>query len=273
MIQETVSYNSPYFQMEIRSAKKFTMPIHHFHESYELYYMNKGSRQYFINNRTYTLNPGALALIPPHILHKTIDTGNEHSRVLMNFHPNFLNCEADRALLEYTFSHPLTQFSLSARTRIEELIRSMVHEITYKEIGFESALHAYLKELLVYTARYQQNHLNDGNAHEDNKIQEIIDYLHQHYDRDLTLDHLAGEFYMSRYYLSRLFKRETGFSLVEYIHSIRVIEAQRLLRTSSLKVIEIASLTGFNNVSNFGKVFKSITKMTPLAYRKMMQMS
>ncbi len=100
------------------------------------------------------------------------------------------------------------------------------------------------------------------------KVYEIIQYLKANYKRNLALEDLAEDFYISRYYMTRIFKKTTGFTIFEYIHSLRVIEAQRLLKETDLKIIDIAQTVGFANVSNFGKVFKSVAGMSPLKYRK-----
>ena len=78
-------------------------------------------------------------------------------------------------------------------------------------------------------------------------------------------------FFISQYYLSRSFKQVTGFTFIEYLNSVRIREAQRLLRETEKQVIQIAHMVGFNNISHFGRIFKAITKYTPLQYRKIYQ--
>ncbi|MNJ41043.1 Bifunctional transcriptional activator/DNA repair enzyme AdaA [compost metagenome] len=79
---------------------------------------------------------------------------------------------------------------------------------------------------------------------------------------------LAEKFYVSPYYLSRFFKEATGFTFVEYVNSVRINEATKLLERSSLKVNLIAKKVGFGSVTHFGRVFKSVTGHAPLYYRK-----
>lgn len=68
---------------------------------------------------------------------------------------------------------------------------------------------------------------------------------------------------MSRYYLYRFFKNVTGFTVIEYLHSIRIIKAQKLLQETDLKIIEIAEKICFTNISNFGK-YSSLLPICPL---------
>lgn len=271
MIYDNCNFTTEGFRIQSRSIKKYNMPNHHFHESYELYYMNSGTRLYFINDKTYEVPQGSLVHIDRHLLHKTLDTGQEHSRILIGFHPGFLNFEGNEDFFESIFKkHPITTFTLAAQHRVEELIHRMIYEANSSNPYCLVAIRAYLIELLLLTSRYIQNEGEQQTcpSKTEEKVQEILGYLQKNYQNPITLDLLSEEFYMSRYYISRLFKKETGFTIIEYLHSIRVLQAQKLLRESSIKIIQIAEQTGFSNVSNFGKVFRAITGQTPMEYRK-----
>ncbi len=82
---------------------KDTINACHFHDAYEIYYLNKGSRQYYINNQTYSIEAGSLVMIPPYILHKTMDTGLAHERLLLSFRPDFLPMTDSTALIQKHF--------------------------------------------------------------------------------------------------------------------------------------------------------------------------
>ena len=84
----------------------------------------------------------------------------------------------------------------------------------------------------------------------------------------LSLDSLAEQFYISKYYLSRSFHEVTGFGINEYINILRVKKAQSLLETTTLSVSEIASRTGFESITYLGRVFKKYQHVTPAQYRK-----
>ncbi len=73
---------------------------------------------------------------------------------------------------------------------------------------------------------------------------------------------------LGRAYLTRIFKSITSFTVKEYLILCRIRNAKTLLQTTSLSITEIAARTGFGNITNFEKNFKSMTSMTPLQYRK-----
>ena len=96
-----------------------------------------------------------------------------------------------------------------------------------------------------------------------NRVTDIINYLHEHFTEDITLEQLANHFYISQYHLCREFKRYTSSTIVQYIHNLRVLHAQRLLQESDYSITEISKRVGFSNVTHFNRVYKSVTGMSP----------
>ncbi len=271
MINQNVDYTIQDFRIKSRSYKNYNMGTHHFHDSYEIYYMNSGTRDYFINDKTFRVHQGNLVLICPNVLHKTMDTGEQHSRLLISFRPSFLPFKNIHDIIDQSFRQSgVLVFNFATQDRIETILSLMVNEATTKQLGYEARLQCHLVTLLIEIARYLETEPEDSELEPtvNQKIFEVIQYLKSNYKKNITLEQLAEEFYISRYYLSRVFKKTTGFTIFKYIHSLRILEAQRLLKDTDMKVIEIAEAVGFVNVSNFGKVFKSISEVSPAQYRK-----
>ena len=99
-------------------------------------------------------------------------------------------------------------------------------------------------------------------------IHAVKDYIQQNLSRDLTRESIANEVYLNPSYLSRLFHKETGERLTDYIMRFRIHRAKQLLEQPDGKVTSIAHAVGYNNDSYFIKVFKSATGLTPHEYRK-----
>lgn len=100
------------------------------------------------------------------------------------------------------------------------------------------------------------------------KIKRVIDYIHQNYAHDLTLDELAGYVGLNNSYLSRIFKEQTGSMLIPYINGYRVKKSLELLKEGKLKTYEIAEKVGFNSIDNYYLSFKKIYGLPPNEYRK-----
>lgn len=97
----------------------------------------------------------------------------------------------------------------------------------------------------------------------------ILAYLNVHYNRDLSLDHLAGLMNLHPNYISSLFKKETGDTFVNYLNGLRIREAQKLLKEDrQLPVHAVGQRVGYENKHYFAKVFKKYTGVTPGAYRE-----
>ena len=96
----------------------------------------------------------------------------------------------------------------------------------------------------------------------------IADYISEHYEESITLDSLASQFFLSRYYLSRSFKEVTGHGVNEYVNLLRIQQAKRLLEETSLSISEIAAKTGYESLTYFEKLFKKYMTLSPLKYRK-----
>lgn len=103
---------------------------------------------------------------------------------------------------------------------------------------------------------------------ERSAMAEIARYLEANYDRELTLQDIAGHFYLSREYISRRFKQEFGENLSDFLARIRIEKAKLLLGNSGLKIAEVAERVGFADEKYFSKVFKKIAGVSPNQYRR-----
>lgn len=96
----------------------------------------------------------------------------------------------------------------------------------------------------------------------------VTNYIDEHYTEGVSLDEVAGKTGISRYYVSHLFKELMDTTFVGYVNELRLNRAAMLLVTTDKPIIEIASVSGFNNLSNFNRAFKMHFGKTPSAYRK-----
>ncbi|TCL76536.1 AraC-like DNA-binding protein [Hydrogenispora ethanolica] len=258
-----------------RRTGSYNMRANHYHDRYELYYLIAGQRNYFIEDRTYRVNTGEVVLIDISELHKTSDSDlpAEHERIVVNFSPAALPGGADAGLLLSGFSglERLVRFEPAQRREVEALFGKLVRESQNAAPGFRTYLRLILAELLILVQRRLQESppgrpLPASPLQE--KILEIVRFINSSYSEPLTLPFLARQFAISPFHLSRTFKKVTGFGFVEYINSVRIREAERLLKETRLPVTEIAGRAGFENLTHFERVFKKISGSAPLAFRK-----
>jgi YesN/AraC family two-component response regulator len=264
---------------EIFNISRRKMTQHHgkhVHGFFEILYLSSGERCFFINDRTFTMKEGDLIFIQPNILHRATSEGYPDCEgVLLYFHEQFLDSGRSlSSILTNLFANEniYIQLSLSERARVEELFSQMLQEFQQKQTGYTLALQSLSLQLLIFLCRYLESHQAVAVEHPSpmhEKVSEIARYINAHYSEDLSLELLAQQFYISPSYLSKVFKRVTNFTFVEYLNNVRVKEAKRLLMESRKKIIGIAEEVGFGSITHFGRVFKEITGNPPMYYRKL----
>lgn len=97
----------------------------------------------------------------------------------------------------------------------------------------------------------------------------IIKYIEKNYAKNISLDDIANEVYLTPNYITTLFKRDTGTTYKKYLTNIRIVHAKRLLKDPKIKIRDIAYMVGYDNDEYFCRVFKQAVKYTPSEYRKL----
>jgi AraC family transcriptional regulator len=99
------------------------------------------------------------------------------------------------------------------------------------------------------------------------QLQQVLNYIHTHLDRDLSLVQIAGTINISPTYFASLFKRTTGISPHQYVIQQRVERAKQMLAKTDLAIADIALQVGFSSQSHLNQHFKRLTSMTPKQIR------
>lgn len=247
----------------------------HAHTFYEIFYVLSGEKTYWINDQFINISQGSLLFIPPYQTHRTIGS-QEFSceQVLINFAADFLENELARSsltLLNATKKPPIVHFRVNEQAVIEELLYKMIHEARSSQAGNIEIVRSLMIELLIriYRLEQRQEEAKTNNLHPMYPIiTQITAYLNMYYHEPHTLESLAQTFYISPSYLSRIFKQITGLQFRDYLQSIRIREAKRLLRDTNLPMNVISDQIGFTHTSNFNVIFKKVTGQTPGKYRR-----
>ena len=112
--------------------------------------------------------------------------------------------------------------------------------------------------------------LTERTATDQTTIQKIIEFCHNNYTSEITLDDAAAELHLNKYYISHTISRQIGLSFSNYINSLRVDAACEMLLEDDAKIADIAGAIGFGSIRTFNRIFKEKMNMTPYAYRNMM---
>ena len=126
----------------------------------------------------------------------------------------------------------------------------------------------YLSLLMHYVGKEAAAEGGSASQPRNETIEKICAYLTANYNQKLTLSSVAAQFYLSPYYLSRLFRRVTGQSIVDFINVRRIEAARRLLESTDLGINDVAEETGFSTTAHFRRVFHEQVGVSPMQYRK-----
>lgn len=140
------------------------------------------------------------------------------------------------------------------------------------EYNYEAMMKAYtsldrLRQLISFTADYLKG-LNNAEGIEKSRIEEVLAYIHKNIQKNITRQDVADAIYLNPEYLSRLFHKEQGMKLSDYILQEKMNIGRHLLETTNFSVSIIASKVGYSNFSHFAKAFKRIFGLSPSEFRQ-----
>lgn len=181
-------------------------------------------------------------------LQKQVRSGHMNAKSMELFYHDFLQ-------MLYTV---LAENNISAAQMLQNQ-----REDTKRALLSLENMEEYLGRMVHCSCVYLENLL-----HKNTLIDQVKAYIEEHLDQELSRDELAGLVFLNANYLSRLFRQETGRSLVDYITHQRIEQIKLLLRTTDASVTEIAGRMGYTNMPYFSRVFRKEEGCTPVEYRR-----
>lgn len=126
-----------------------------------------------------------------------------------------------------------------------------------------------LLTLVMESSWNPEHQTNQGRkSYKIDSVQQIKQFLDENWNKKIVLDELANQFYIDKYYLTRLFKSHYGTSILTYITQVRITKAKQALRFSDSSIESISSSCGFESANYFTRTFKRTEGITPCDYRK-----
>jgi len=257
------SENGIFFRFEDATDGPTIYRSQHYHNVFEIYFLERGSCRYFVNDKSYEAVAGDVILIPEGTIHKTIyDDGEPHSRRLIYCSSHYIPTAVVEQLpsMLYLYRNP------SVTKQITEIFDLIQREFTNPDDFSEDMILRYTQLLFYHLARNSNSRLEakSGNIY----ALQAIGYIKENYSSEITLTALAKMNSMSPEHFSRIFKRETGFGFSEYLTMVRMQKAEQMLKSSErFPVSKIAYDCGFNDSNYFSEKFKQVYGMPPMKYR------
>lgn len=262
-------------EINYREYSSTTVLEEHYHLSYEILYIVEGEAEFIINNKKYIAKKNSLIFISPLEKHTSLITKTPYKRYYIWFDNDYFYTLTKYpvlfSILKYhknDFTHVL-DFSNKENMPIENILSSMLNEFNFKQPLWNVKIDFFIIDMLIHVYRnYPQHFLNSNNTNTAKTILEIQQYIEHNYFLDVNLENISKEFFISKYYLSKMFKEITGFNFKEYVIIYRLQKAKELLETTDKTISSISLDIGFNNVNQFIKLFRIKENCTPLQYRK-----
>ncbi|MCC8168893.1 MAG: AraC family transcriptional regulator [Oscillospiraceae bacterium] len=250
-----------WFVMSRSSHPEDFSSVLHYHNSYEIFVMLKGSTTILVDDELIDINQGEILLIRLNDLHKN-NGGTYHERYAVHFTERYLHTyftdETIKALIR-GFDNKKRTIKGEAFLYIIKLLESMESE---SELVF-----IHLAELI--TRIYAEKNQTAPRIKQSYRITEkIFAYINENYAYIESLESIAAAVHISKQYLCAVVKKDTGLTVSDYLNEVRINNACELLRSCNKKITDVAAECGYNSSIYFGRVFKEIVGMTPSEYRK-----
>lgn len=243
-------------------------------------YMKKGDAIFEIAGHPTILGPYDIVIIKPNQYHKFIVKSAVCDFIVLSFKfenkisgvysevplEDFLNFVSSRE------TGPFITLKVSQRNEILVLLNRILSERENDEPGSEFLRYLLVLELFVLLSRALKMEWENSIKSKSPKLRELINisvnFIHNNFERDISLGDIAKFVFLSPSYFTRAFKEETGLSPISFLLKTRIERAKELLADTGLKISDIALNVGFSNQQRFNEMFKKYTGMTPLQYRK-----
>lgn len=248
----------------------------HWHSYFEITYVRKGCGRYFVNGQEYEMNEGDIIIFNNVEPHGWSLLEEDMHLLVMVFSPEFI--AEKMSFFDHGYLKPFVERGSNFKNRIgkeepvSHEIRKGIREIntewTERKVGHQLMIKSNVLRILTMLIRAYQDETKSDEMLKEKKnamkrLEQAVAYMEEHYCEKITLDEVAAAAYMSSNYFSSYFRKVMNVSFSEYVTRLRIFHARELLRTTDRGVTEIAMECGFNNLSNFYRLYKKYVGKPP----------
>lgn len=257
------------FHLTDRETKEIE---YHYHDFDKITIFLSGNVTYMIEGKSYDLQPYDIVLVKHNDIHRlTVDNSTVYDRIIVYISPNFMKAYQTSSYdLNSCFQKAAEEQSNVLRIPSFEknaLFRSISQlEKSFSDTGYANELYRqvlFLEFMIHLNRATQKNSLEFlDTADYNEKIVDIIRYISEHLSEELSIDHLAQKFYISKYHMMRQFKQETGYTIGNYISSKRLLLAKELILNHT-PVMQACFDCGYKDYSTFSRAYRQLFHESP----------
>lgn len=264
------------FVLKSRTLSQPDIP-YHFHTEFELNLLENGrGGRRIISHHLEETSDKELVLIGPDLKHGWQGyrcRSKEVTETSLHFHSNLLSWDF---LQRHPLKNILTLLSNASKgvyfyhETIAEVV-PLLKDLKTRS-GFESLLLflqiVHILSIAPMTTILPTEAKKETTRWREDRVEKVLDYVRMHFADPISLKQVACIANMTEVSFSRFFKQRTGKTFVECVNEIRIDHASRMLADTTNNIAEIAFSTGFNNISNFNRIFKTKKNLTPTQFRE-----
>jgi len=258
----------------------------HWHEHYELILVDQGEAIFQIGGSQIRASAGDLLFVNSGQLHAGYhdDPSQDMKYYAIVFHPSIVGHQSAN-LLSVDLVSPYTEGNTTFSNRIDKnsdyylelvtTISSLIQEFKSKNNGYEVMIRAYCQLIFTWLCRgymisHDEKRESDASRLRTAQFKEMLLYIEKHFSDRITLSEVADMVHLSPFHFCKSFKKLTGLTLIQYINLHRIYEAERLLRSTTLSITDIAEQVGCGSINSFSKIFKQYKGYSPMSARKLL---
>ena len=275
-INNKVGYLNDNFKIfHIRDKKDIKFEYHH-HDFSKIVILIDGDLTYYIEGKAYILKPWDILFVNKNEIHKPVVNQNKYyERIVIWLNPDFMAkyAQGNNDLLKcfevaIKNNYNLLRLNMKSIEVIKNLIQDIQNCNNSNEFGSEILKESLFVQLMVLMNRLFLNSDKNRDIEDiqyDKTIEGVLNYINSNLENDLSIDTIASEFFISKYYLMRKFKNQIGSSIHNYVVQKRLILARSLI-SDGLSMSSVCSRCGFNDYSSFVRAFKKVYGVSPSNY-------
>ncbi len=264
--------NSDFQLFHLKDQRNMEFEFHH-HEFNKIIIFISGNVTYLIEGKAYKLKPWDILLISSSEVHKpVIDYSKPYERIVIWVNSRFLekhNTNECNLLFSFELAVKLKfnmlRLSGGSLDKIKHILAGLEDECKSSDFGSNILKNSLILQLLVFLNRFYmaiENSKDINDIEYDENIAAILDYINENISDELSIDNLAISFYMSKYYLMHEFKRQTGYTIHNYIIQKRLIMSDSLIKKGK-SITQVCAECGFGDYSSFFRAFKKRFGLSP----------
>lgn len=251
----------------------------HSHNGYEIYLFLSGKATYIIGDCIYQLEPGDMLTFNGDQLHYVKPNFSiPYVRTVVNFTNDYITSFLSGTVFQKIESLFIRQggnlihWNNEEKVELEKILALIAQEDDDRSDGYEEMMRSYFSILLMKILRKNYSEYSKPRDFYTNQrelhVERVLGFINQRYRETVSLDDIASEIHLNKYYLCHSFKSVTGLTINQYFIKRRIDEGKKLLEETDRPISIIAEDIGFGGIAQFSRLFKQHVGVSPKTFRR-----